>query len=312
MKPSAARGHLDTERSNPSSEKLDLMSTTEGLSCILDEDAGIVGAVRNASKEIVAAVDLIVPRLREGGRLFYVGAGTSGRLGLLDAVECPPTFQTEPGQVQAILAGGPGAFLRSVEGAEDQFEGALPELTAATLSERDIVLGIAAGGTTPFVHGALQFARERSAATIFLACVSADQVTDAADVSIRVLTGPEVLTGSTRMKAGTATKLVLNAISTLSMTRLGKVHGNLMVDLNAGANSKLIERGVRMIQEITDASATRALELLERASYRVKVACVMHVHGLDPAEATAQLEHHFGHLRAAVSTDSETRSRPTK
>ncbi len=301
MKPSAARGHLETERTNPRTANLDQLPVADALSCILDEDALIVAAVRTASAEIVNAVDVIVERMRRGGRLFYIGAGTSGRLGLLDAVECPPTFQTDPSQVQAILAGGLEAFVRSVEGAEDEFEGSWSQLDQASLSEADIVLGIAAGGTTPFVHGALQYASEQGAATVFLACVSREQVPDKAQVSIRVVTGPEVLTGSTRMKAGTATKLVLNAISTLTMSRLGKVHGNLMVDLNAGANAKLVERGTRMIASITGASDADALQLLEQASYNVKVACVMHAHELDAAAATKRLGEYDGYLRAALN-----------
>lgn len=300
MNASEPRGHLETERTNARTVQLDTLPIADALDCVLAEDATIVERVREARASIAEAIELIVPRLKRGGRLFYVGAGTSGRLGFLDAVECPPTFQSDPELVQGILAGGTSAFARAVEGAEDDAKGAHAELASRELNERDVVFGITAGGTTPFVHGALEFARDRGAATVFFACVPTDQVADAADVSIRVVTGPEVLAGSTRMKAGTATKLVLNTISTLVMTRLGKVHGNLMVDLNARSNAKLVERGERLIRAITGATHEEARTRLAEADYNVKRACIMQARGVDAVAADERLAQCEGILRRAL------------
>ena len=299
---SDGRGNLPTERTNPRSRGLDRMTTEEAVSCFPDEDATIVDAVRRARADIARAVDLVAERLARGGRLFYVGAGTSGRLGVLDSVECPPTFQSDPDLVRALIAGGPVALRGAVEGAEDDREGAHAELTEAALGEADCVFGITAGGTTPYVHGALELAARRGAGTVFFACVDADSVPDAADVSIRVVTGPEVLSGSTRLKAGTATKLVLNMVSTLVMTKLGKVHDNLMVDVNTRANAKLVERGVRLIERITGLPGDAARELLERAEGQVKHACVMHAHDCDLETARERLERADGTLRRALET----------
>jgi N-acetylmuramic acid 6-phosphate etherase len=227
-------------------------------------------------------------------------AGTSGRLAMLDAVECPPTFQSDPATVQAVVAGGAPALVGAVEGAEDDGGAARAELEARGLTADDVVFGITAGGTTPFVHAALALARERGAATIFLACVPEEQVGDEADVSIRIVTGPEVLAGSTRMKAGTVTKLALNTISTLTFARLGKVHGNLMVDVNTRANAKLTERGARIVAELCALDHEKATELLERADGRVKVAVVMQRLGLDPDGASARLRDHGGFLGAVL------------
>lgn len=297
---SDGRGDLSTERVNPRSAGLDRMTTEEAVACFLDEDATVVEAVRRASTDIARAVDLVAARLARGGRLFYVGAGTSGRLGVLDSVECPPTFQSDPGRVRALIAGGSPALRGAVEGAEDDRSGAHAELREAGLAENDCVLGITAGGTTPYVHGALELAAECGAGTVFFACVGADAVPDAADVSIRVVTGPEVLSGSTRLKAGTATKLVLNMVSTLVMTKLGKVHDNLMVDVNTRANAKLVERGVRLVERIAGVLPAEARTLLERAEGQVKHACVMHAHGCDLAGARARLERVGGLLRRAL------------
>ena len=294
------RGHLITERANPRSADLDRLPIAQALARIQDEDRRLHDALEAARPEIARAVEIVVQRLAGGGRLIYVGAGTSGRLGMLDAVECPPTFQSDPETVQAVVAGGAAALVGAVEGVEDDAQGARAEIEARGTGAGDVVLGITAGGTTPFVHGALAAARERGAATIFLACVPREQVRDEADLSIRIVTGPEVLAGSTRLKAGTATKLVLNAITTLTFARLGKVHGNLMVDVNARANVKLAERGTRLVAELCQLERKDAAELLRRAEGRVKVAVVMHRSGLSPEGARARLEAHGGRLREAL------------
>jgi N-acetylmuramic acid 6-phosphate etherase len=292
------RAHLPTERALAASAELDRLSVAEALDVFDAEDAGLAGAVARAKPEIVRAIELVVEHLRHGGRLVYVGAGTSGRLGVLDAVECPPTFHSDPEQVQGRIAGGRAAMFSSIEGAEDSF--AAGEAAVDDVGERDVVFAIAAGGTTPFAHGALARARARGAATVFLACVPRSAVPDEADVSIRLETGPEVLAGSTRLKAGTATKMVLNRVTTLAFARLGKVHGNRMVDLDTGANRKLTARGAEMLAELTGLDRASALALLERAGGRVKVAVVMQRLGVDASAARARLERAGGFLRRAL------------
>ncbi len=294
------RGHLTTELRNPHTADLDQLPVADAIARIQDEDRSVHAALERARPALVAATEVVVERLRRGGRLFYVGAGTSGRLGMLDAVECPPTFQTHPETVQAVIAGGAAALLGAVEGAEDDSRAGMDELAARGLGADDVVLGVSAGGTTPFVHGALAFARAAGAATVFLACVPADQVADDAEVSIRIVTGPEVLTGSTRLKAGTATKLALNAITTASFAQLGKVHGNLMVDVNTRGSAKLVERGTRLVAELCELEPEQAAALLERAGGSVKVAAVMHHHGLDAAGAATRLTAGGDRLRAAL------------
>jgi N-acetylmuramic acid 6-phosphate etherase len=291
------RGRLLTEQRNPRSFHLDQLSTVDAFDLINAEDAGIAGAVSAARADVCAAIELVVRAIRRGGRLIYVGAGTSGRLGVLDAVECPPTFLTEPDLVQGIIAGGREAMFRSVEGAEDRAEDGASSVDERGVSRNDVVFGIAAGGTTPFVHGAVHRARELGASTVFLACVPKEQAADEADVSIRVLTGPEVLTGSTRMKAGTATKLVLNMVTTLAMVQLGKVHQNLMVDVNTRSNRKLVDRGIRMLQTITGRSREECRTLLEQADGHVKTAVVMHIRGVDCPTAEHYLRESEGRIR---------------
>ena len=295
-----ARDHLPTEQVNERTRDLDAISTAEALALLADEDERAVAAVRAAHGALAQVVELAAERLRAGGRLFYVGAGTSGRLGALDAAECPPTFSSDPDAVQVVLAGGPGALVRSVEGAEDDEEAAGLELERRGLHAGDLVLGIAAGGTTPFVHGAIRAARAKGAATAFLACVPFASVPDEADVSVRLDTGPEPIAGSTRMKAGTATKLALNAISTLTMVRLGKVHGNRMVDVQARANTKLVERATSLVAELAAVDRETARQLLWSADWRVKTAVVMHAKGLAADDADALLESVGGRLRDAL------------
>ena len=300
MAHSADRGKLSTELANEATHDLDALTSEAALALVQAEDRKLMDAVEAARPEITRAIDLVTEKLRAGGRLIYVGAGTSGRLGLLDAVECPPTFHTDPADVQAILAGGDGAFLRSVEGAEDDTEAAREQIQKRAVCEDDVVFGITAGGTTPFVHAALDEARSLSAATIFFACVSSEEVPDEADLSIRVITGPEVLAGSTRLKAGTATKLVLNSITTIAMTRLGRVHGNQMVDVSV-TNAKLRDRAERLVMELAGVERERAAGLLVAAEDRVKVAVVMHRHGLELEDAHQHLLAHRQVLRDALA-----------
>lgn len=294
------RGHLLTELRNPRSLSIDLMSIPESFDLINSEDAGIAGKVTEAKQDVCRAIELVLAAFTAGGRLIYVGAGTSGRLGVLDASECPPTFLSDPRMVQGFIAGGDQALRRSIEGAEDYPESGAEEVDKLDVGPNDVVFGIATGGTTPYVHGAIQRARQRGARTVFFACVSKEQVPDDADVSIRVLVGPEVVTGSTRMKAGTATKMVLNMVTTISMIQIGKVYENLMVDLNSKSNKKLVDRATRMIQTITGLDRQPAYELLKQADGRVKAAIVMHEHNISRAEADAFLQQHDGHIRSAL------------
>ena len=299
------RGHLLTEQRNPRSRGLDLMTLGRVFDVINAEDAALPGLVAGAKADVCRAVELVTHALRLGGRLIYVGAGTSGRLGVLDAAECPPTFLSDPSRVLGVIAGGDRALRCSIEGAEDSSENGAAAVDDLDVGEHDVVFGIATGGTTRYVHGALHRARKRGARTVFFACVTRDQVPDDADVSIRIPTGPEVITGSTRMKAGTVTKMVLNMITTMAMIGIDKVYDNLMVDVSSGVNAKLIDRGTRLVEELTGVGYTAARQLLELAGGRVKTAVVMHAHGIKRAEAEDTLERCSGKLRAALErTDS--------
>ncbi|HEX6884136.1 MAG TPA: N-acetylmuramic acid 6-phosphate etherase [Planctomycetota bacterium] len=289
---------LATEAARADSAELDALPLAAALDLFDRADEEVHVALKAARPAIEAAIELVTARLARGGRLIYVGAGTSGRLGLLDASECPPTFHTRPEEVQGRIAGGPEAFFRAVEGAEDSTE--LGRAAVEDVGANDVVFGIAASGRTPWVHGALARAKERGAATVLLACVPFEQAPDAADVSIRVVTGPEVLTGSTRLKAGTATKLVLNRVTTLAFTRLGRVHGNRMIDLDARANAKLRRRALGILRGLTGLDEEPAAALLARAEGRVKPAALMQLAGLSQAEALAALARH-GSLRRALA-----------
>jgi N-acetylmuramic acid 6-phosphate etherase len=295
------RGYLLTEQVNPHSLNLDQLSSVELVDLFNTEDQKAVAAVAAAKEQLAAAIDSTAERLRQGGRLFYVGAGTSGRLGVLDAAECPPTFCTPPELVQGIIAGGAGALVRSSEDLEDRSEDGEAAIAQRQITQLDVVVGITAGGTTPFVHGALNAARQRGASTIFIACVPASQVSFEADVDIRLLTGPEILAGSTRLKAGTATKLALNILSTGVMVKLGKVYGNRMVDV-AVTNQKLRDRALRMLQDLTGLSREAAGFLLERSGKWVKLALLMHWTGLEKDAGHQLLTQHQGNLRAAVES----------
>lgn len=290
------RGHLLTELRNPRSTNIDRMSIGDGFDVINAEDASIAAAVARAKPEIVRAIEIVVAAFRAGGRLLYVGAGTSGRLGVLDASECPPTFLSDPRMVQGVIAGGWDALRKSIEAAEDSTDAGAAAMDDMRIDARDVVFGIATGGTTPYVHGAIRRARSQGARTVFFACVPAEHVGDEADVSIRVLVGPEVITGSTRMKAGTATKLVLNTVTTLAMVQIGKVYENLMVDVNTRANSKLVDRGTRMIMTVTRLERRPAGKLLEDAGGHVKTALAMHARGVSRGEAERLLAAADGRL----------------
>jgi N-acetylmuramic acid 6-phosphate etherase len=294
------RGHLLTEKRLAESMALDAMGIEDAVRLMHEQDLVAVNAVGAEGAAIGRAVEIVAEKLGAGGRLLYFGAGTSGRLGVLDATECPPTFRTDPLMVQATIAGGEGAMFRSVEGAEDDAAAGAKAVDAKNADAGDVVFGIAAGGTTPFVHGALRRGREIGCATVFLSCVQKVEGEAEVDVVIRPLTGPEVLTGSTRLKAGTATKLVLNTITTLAMVRLGKVYENLMVDLRA-SNSKLWDRGARIVATLTGLEREAAMQLLREADGGVKRAVVMQRRGVDVARADALLEQHRGNLRDAIA-----------
>jgi N-acetylmuramic acid 6-phosphate etherase len=292
------RAHLVTEQVNRDSARLDQLDGPSLVELFCREDERVVPAVRAAAPAIARAIDVVAAALRGGGRLFYIGAGTSGRLGVLDASECPPTFCTDPDWVQGIIAGGMAALTRSIEGAEDDPEAGAAELAARALSAADVVVGISAGGTAPYVTGALAYARSLGAGTVFVACVPASQIPERWGIEIRVPVGPEVLAGSTRLKAGTATKLVLNILSTGAMVRLGKTYGNLMVDV-AVTNQKLRDRAVRILTTLTELDRTAALALLEASGLRVKVALLMHWSGRDAATCAEALGATGGSLPAA-------------
>jgi N-acetylmuramic acid 6-phosphate etherase len=298
------RSHLLTEQRLPESINLDAMSIDDAVAVMNAQDRIAVEAVERERPNIVRAIGLVVEAFKKGGRLIYVGAGTSGRLGVLDASECPPTFRTDPQMVQGLIAGGTDAMFRAKEGAEDSADGGAADIDAVNVGVADVVMGIATGGTTPYVHGALRRAAARNARTIFFSCVQPVANEPPTDVTIRPLTGPEVLTGSTRLKAGTATKLVLNQITTISMVQMGKCYENLMVDLRA-TNQKLHDRAARIITMLTPLAREQAAELLHRANGHVKTAVVMHHRNVNFEDASRLLEAAHGQLRQAL-TESET------
>lgn len=295
------RGYLTTEGLNPETAALDTLSTLEAVDAFAAEDRRAVEAVAAAREEIAHAVEMVAYQLAHGGRLFYVGAGTSGRLGVLDAAEIPPTFQAPPAQTQALIAGGLPALTSSVEAAEDNADQGSVDMAACAPNPQDIVMGISAGGTTAYVRGALTAARQGGAKTIFFACVPREQVDDGWDHSIRVVTGPEAIAGSTRLKAGTATKLVLNTISSLVQVKLGRVHGHYMVDLNTTANHKLVDRAIRIVEDLAKVDRERATSLLHEASGRVKIAVLLGAKGLNVTGAEVALATARGNLRQALA-----------
>ncbi len=295
--------HLTTESRNPASEQLDGLSPLEIVRLINAEDAKIAGAVAQEAESIARAIEAIADRLEFGGRLIYIGAGTSGRLGVLDAVECPPTFNTDPSRVVGVIAGGYAALTRSVEGAEDLPAMAIDDLKNLQLTAADVVVGIATSGRTPYVIGALEYACSVGAFTVGLSCNRDPQLATRAEVSITPVVGPEVVSGSTRMKAGTATKMVLNMLSTGAMIRLGKTYGNLMVDVQA-TNSKLADRARRIVRAVTKLSDLESEKLLRVCDGEVKTAIVSHCTGSSSDSARQLLAGTHGHLRKALQQHS--------
>jgi N-acetylmuramic acid 6-phosphate etherase len=292
-----------TEARNPASEQIDTLSPLEIVRLMNAEDAKVPEAVGRQAEPIARAIEVIAGRLRNGGRLVYIGAGTSGRLGVLDASECPPTFSTPPEMVVGLIAGGSGALTRAVEGAEDHPEKAVEDLQRIELRSADVLVGIATSGRTPYVIGGLEYARQVGAFAIGLACNDGSALAGASDLMITPVVGPEVISGSTRLKAGTATKLVLNMLTTGAMVLLGKTYGNLMVDLKA-TNSKLVIRSRRIVADLTGLSEAEAEQQLARSGGELKTAVVAYLQGVRPEEARRLLAAAGGQLRIALRPPS--------
>lgn len=286
---------IATEQRNPNTMNIDTLSTLDMVKLINREDHRVADAVGEVTDRIAQAVDVIAEKLAAGGRLIYCGAGTSGRLGILDAVECPPTYSTDPETVQALMAGGYGAIFKAVEGAEDSKELGVEDMKNIHFSQKDVLVGIAASGRTPYVRGCMEYAKQLGAPTVAVTCCPGSELDQFADIGIAPAPGPEVVTGSTRMKSGTAQKMVLNMLSTGAMIKLGKVYGNLMVDVKP-SNEKLIRRCVTIVcsaAECTEAEATKALE---ECDYRPKVAIVMVLRGVNADTACAMLQKAEGRI----------------
>jgi len=289
-----------TERSLIHTHNADLMSVRELLKIINEEDKKVPKAVEKAIPSIEKAVNAIVKCFKKGGRLFYIGSGTSGRLGILDASECPPTFGVSPDMVQGIIAGGRKAVFRSVEQTEDNAEEAVKDLKKVNFSSKDILCAISASGSAPYVLGAVKYAKKRKAVTIGIACNDPSELLSNSDITVAVIVGPEVLSGSTRLKAGTATKLVLNMLSTVSMIKSGKSYGNLMVDMKP-SNEKLKKRALKMLKEIIGKSDEESAEILEKSKFNLKVAALMGLSDVDKVSAQKILNSSEGNLRVAIS-----------
>ena len=290
---------IATEQRNPNTTHIDTLPTLEMVRLINQEDQKVALAVAQVAPEIARAIDVITHQLSQGGRLFYAGCGTSGRLGILDAVECPPTYSTDPELVQAIIAGGYPAIFRAVEGAEDDFDLGRRDLQERGFASQDVLVGLAASGRTPYVLGAMGYARELGAAVIAVTCCPGSEVDQMADIGIAPTPGPEVITGSTRMKSGTAQKMVLNMLSTGTMIKLGKVYGNLMVDVKP-SNEKLIRRCVTIVREAVGCEEDQAVSALEACGYRPKVAIVMLLKKIDAEQARELLEQAQGRIARVV------------
>ena len=290
---------LTTERRNPATMTLDHMSALEVVTAMNHEDTRVPRAIRSALPQIAKAVDIIAERLAKGGRLFYVGTGTSGRIGALDASECPPTFGTSPKLVQFLIAGGERALVHATEASEDSASLGRKDLTAKRITKKDVVVGLAASGTTPYTIAALEYARTRGAATVSIACNRDSTIGHVADVAIDVEVGPEVLTGSSRLKAGTAQKLICNMLTTGAMTRIGYVYSNLMVNLHL-TNKKLVERGVRILETIAEVDRETALATIHKADMNLPAAIVMLKSGVGKTEALRRLRKTNGNVRLAL------------
>jgi N-acetylmuramic acid 6-phosphate etherase len=293
---------LLSEERNPRTLGIDLMSSAEIVRTINAEDRIVPEAVGRVLPQVAEAVDAIVAAFNAGGRLIYIGAGTSGRLGVLDASECPPTFGVPPEMVVGLIAGGPGAIRQAIEGAEDRTEAGADDLRAIGLTSRDVVVGIAVSGRTPYVIGALGYARSVGCVTVALTCNPHSAIAGMAAISIAPVVGPEVLTGSTRLKSGTAQKLVLNMLSTASMIRIGKSYQNLMVDMHA-SNRKLLTRAIRIVMQATDCSESEAEAALQHTDNDVKIAIVTILTGQSVEDARAAIANAGGFLRRAIEAD---------
>ena len=290
---------IKTEARNSRTEHIDTLNTLDMVRLINEEDATVALAVKAEVEHIAAAVDVIVAQMRQGGRLIYSGCGTSGRLGVLDASECPPTYSTAPDQVMGLIAGGEEAMFHAVEGAEDDFDQGREDLKNVGFCQRDVLVGLAASGRTPYVLGALDHAKSLGAHTVSVTCCPGSPLTLAADIAIAPEPGPEVVTGSTRMKSGTAQKMVRNMLSTCSMIKLGKVYGNLMVDVQP-SNEKLVQRCKTIVSEAASVSLETAERALEQCDYRPKTAIVMLLRGVDQEEAVRLLKECEGNISRAV------------
>ena len=294
---------IATEQRNPDTMNIDALSTLDMVKLINREDHKVAQAVGQVTDKIAQAVDVIADRLSRGGRLIYCGAGTSGRLGVLDAVECPPTYSTEPEMVQGLIAGGYPAIFKAVEGAQDSKELGVQDLKNIAFSAGDVLVGIAASGRTPYVLGAMEYAKELGAVTVSVTCCPGSALDTFADIGIAPAPGPEVVTGSTRMKSGTAQKMVLNMLSTGAMIKLGKVYGNLMVDVKP-SNEKLIRRCVTIVCAATECDEATAVAALEACDYRPKTAIVMILCGLDAAQAQGKLQKADGRIAGVLKGEA--------
>lgn len=290
-------GDLLTEKINPNTLDIDSKSTNSIVDTIISEDNVINGAISAQKENISKAVDYICETLGNGGRLYFAGAGTSGRLGVIEAAECPPTFGTDPEMIQAIIAGGPKAITRSIEGAEDSTEDSVNELKERVFSNNDILVGIAASSSTPYVQSAIGYAKNIGAKTVLITCNPLKNILP--DITITLLTGPEVVVGSTRLKAGTATKMVLNILTTASMIRLGKTYCNLMVDVQP-KSSKLRDRAIRIVIELCGTDSEKARETLEISNWNVKASVLMIKKNMDLDDALSLLEESEGFLKKAL------------
>jgi len=291
---------LNTEQQNPKTMNIDLMSTEEIITTINQEDTLVPNVLARQVPNISEVVDKIVAAFKQGGRLIYVGAGTSGRLGIIDASECPPTYGTDPGMVVGIIAGGKEAMTEAIEGVEDDKQQGQTDMEDISLLAKDVVVGIAASGRTPYTIGALEYAKQLGAVTVSVVCSKDSEMEQVSDYTIAAVVGPEVITGSTRMKAGTAQKLILNMLSTSSMIKMGKVYGNLMVDVQM-TNEKLHNRAVNIVKMATGASDEEARTAIKEQNYHTKAAILQIMTGLKGIEAKNLLDKHDGYLREAIS-----------
>lgn len=295
---------LNTEGNNPNTRDIDTLSTYDMLLKINQEDQSVAQVVQKQLNSITALVDATYQALSKGGRLIYIGAGTSGRLGVLDASECPPTYGVSPELVQGIIAGGQSAMFKAQEGAEDSKQGAVDDLKVLQVTPKDVVVGLAASGRTPYVIGGLEYANSIGATTGSISCVENSQVSAVAQYAVEVVTGPEVVTGSTRMKAGTAQKMVLNMLSTGVMIKLGKVYQNYMVDVQP-TNEKLVVRATKMIQTLSGFDEEKAKELFEQSDQNVKVALIMGLANIDKQQALSLLAENDNRVAMALQEIGE-------